>query len=195
MISYEGDLIVIGASAGGVQALQGLLGQISKDVVAPIAIVMHLPSDSTVIPDMVFGKHVQKKVVEVVDKMPIEKDHIYFAPPGYHLLIEKSKSFALSTEEAVNHSCPSIDVFFESAAEAFQRHCLGVILTGANNDGANGLNAIKSFDGTTIVQDPKEAEASMMPRSAINKVGGPDFVGTLAEIAQFLNFKISEGKV
>lgn len=176
--------IFIGASAGGVTATQTLLQHL-HDFSIPLVIVQHLPSDALIEPDLVFGAHSNLEVVEAEDKAPIQKKHVYFAPPGYHLLIEKDFSFSLSQDAPVQFARPSIDVLFESAAEAYGNSACGVLLTGANADGASGLQSIYAHGGYTMVQDPKSAEVSTMPLAALELIR-PNFVGDVDALARHL---------
>lgn len=178
--------VVIGVSAGGLQALSELVPALSDDFPAPVIIVQHLSQDS----ENYLVTHLNKRsflaVVEVEDKMMVQPGYVYVAPAGYHLLIEPDKSFALSTEERINYSRPSIDVCFESAARVYFEGLAGVLLTGANADGTKGLEQIKKMGGIAIVQDPATAEVDVMPRSAIEHVA-VDHVLNLQDIAMLLN--------
>lgn len=185
------DIIAIGTSAGGVAAVQQLLSAL-VDFKIPIVIIQHLPVDSNIDPELVFCNHTKLQVNEAKDKMDVKLENIYFAPPAYHLLAEKDQSFSLTQDQPVNHSRPSIDVFFESMALAYGEKCCGIVLTGANADGANGLKDIKESGGLTIVQNPETAEIPYMPQSALNKVD-PDYMGNIAGISDYLN-KLNEGK-
>lgn len=178
--------VFIGTSAGGVTALQTLFTALDEKFALPIVVVQHLPSDAQVDPALVFGRIANREILEACDKMPVEHGHIYFAPPGYHLLLERDFSFSLSQDEPVQFSRPSIDVLFQSAANVYGRAACGVILTGANADGADGLRAIQEAGGLTIVQDPVNADVSLMPSSAMAAVK-PNFVGSLCDIAKFLS--------
>lgn len=180
------SLIVIGASAGGISALRRLLDYLPQSLKCPIAVVQHLPANSSVSPSLIFPNPAESQAVEALDKMEIESHHIYFAPPGYHLLVERDGTFALSQDDPVNFSRPSIDVLFESAAEAYGSRTCGVLLTGANADGAVGLKAIAEKGGYTIVQDPEEAEIKTMPEAALSLIK-PSFVAPLREISNKLN--------
>lgn len=176
-------VIVIGASAGGVEALQFLLQGLPESLHLPIVIVMHLPEHS----DIHFGKVISApgyQVREAKDKMPIEEKTISFAPPGYHLLIEKNRTFSLTQDEPVHFSRPSIDVLFESAALVYRKNAIGILLTGANDDGAAGLKRIHDLGGQTIVQDPRSAHVRIMPEAALS-LFKPDWVLSLAQIQRF----------
>jgi two-component system chemotaxis response regulator CheB len=161
------ELIVIGTSWGGLDALRRLLANVPDEVDVPIAIAQHRSPESL---GGAFETNVQRAVArrvrEVDDKDAIERGRIYVAPPDYHLLVERG-SFALSTDERVQFARPSIDVLFESAADAYGAGVIGVVLTGANDDGAAGLRRIADRGGTAIVQDPATAERRAMPDAAI----------------------------
>jgi two-component system chemotaxis response regulator CheB len=177
--------IFIGASAGGVLAVQKILQDLPKLFTPAIVVAQHLPADSVINHELAYGRYSSLKLVEAVDKMPIDGGHVYFAPPAYHLLIERDRTFSLSQDEPVNFARPSIDVLFESAAWALGPNSCGVLLTGANSDGARGLLKIKEVGGATIVQDPSDAEISTMPKSAI-ELFKPSFVLNLAAISKKL---------
>jgi len=161
------ELIVIGTSWGGLEALQRLLENLPDELEVPIAIAQHRGPDS---PDRglerILQRGTSRSIREVDDKEPIERSRIYLAPPDYHLLVERG-SFALSTEERVRYARPSIDVLFESAADAYGEDVIGVVLTGANEDGAAGLRRIVDRGGIAIVQDPDTAARRTMPDAAL----------------------------
>lgn len=150
-----------------------------------VIIVQHLgpQSDNTWI--KILDNKSQVTVKEAEEKEAIEKGTAYIAPPNYHLLVEKDKTFTLTIDERVNFARPSINVLFETAAEAYKEKLIGIILTGSNDDGANGLQKVKAFGGLTIVQDPATADSAYMPQSAMNKVA-VDHVLSLKEIADLL---------
>lgn len=124
-------------------------------------------------------------IKEADEKEKIEQGNVYIAPPNYHLLIEKNKSFSLTIDERVNFARPSIDVLFESAAEAYKSKLIGVVLTGSNSDGTNGIRRIQECGGLTIVQNPQTAESAYMPASAIAAIK-PDYILSLGEIVELL---------
>lgn len=179
------DMIVIGVSAGGLQALSTILPHLPCDFVTPIMIVQHISKDA----DSYLVKYLNDlctlPVIEPYDKLTIQSGTIYIAPPGYHMLVEDKNTIALSIFPKVNYSQPSIDVLFESAADVFKNKLLGVILTGANSDGAKGVKRIKSHGGFVIVQSPKTSEAKIMPSEAIKAVK-VDKILDLEEIGPFL---------
>lgn len=159
--------VVIGASAGGVQALLQILPSLPASYPLPVLIVVHVPPDRDNALVSLFQARCQIQVREAEDKEPILPGLVYFAPSDYHLLVEKDGTLSLSSDELVNHSRPSIDVLLESAADAFGSELVGVILTGANDDGARGLQAVVESGGVAIVEDPAEAYASAMPAASL----------------------------
>ncbi|MCC7416988.1 MAG: chemotaxis protein CheB [Acidobacteria bacterium] len=160
------DAIVVGGSAGAFTVLSSLLPALGPAPRVPVLVVLHLPPDRPSAAAAALGGRGQR-VKEAEDKERIEAGVIYFAPPGYHLLVEPDRSLALAFDEPVHHSRPSIDVLFESAADAFGEGLLGVILSGANEDGAAGLGAISARGGLTVVQRPDTAEHPFMPAAAL----------------------------
>jgi two-component system chemotaxis response regulator CheB len=132
------EAIVIGASAGGVEALFNILGPLREGFVLPIIVVLHLPDERRSQLAEVFARRVALPVLEALDKTPVEPGTLYFAAPGYHLSVEQDRSFSLSQEDRVHHSRPAIDYLFESAADAYGPTLAAVLLTGANQDGARG---------------------------------------------------------
>lgn len=161
------DAIVIGVSAGGLEALSTLLAGFPSGFGLPIIVVQHLPEGTPSQLAEIFQRRLALKVYEANDKMEIEYGSLYFAPPGYHLLIEPDRYFALSVDPRLHYSRPSIDMLFESAADAWGASLAGVLLTGANADGAAGLHMIAQAGGLTFVQDPDEAQVDVMPRAAL----------------------------
>lgn len=161
------EAAVLGVSAGGLQALMKIIPALPAAFPLPIAIVQHLGARSDAYLAELLNRHSAIAVKEAEDKETLSPGTAYLAPAGYHLLIEPDKSFSLSVDDKVNFSRPSIDLLFESAADAFGETLIGVVLTGANSDGAMGLKAIKRRGGLAVVQNPKTADASFMPRAAI----------------------------
>ncbi|MGV0027532.1 chemotaxis protein CheB [Phormidesmis priestleyi] len=159
-------LVVIGTSLGGLSALKKVIPEIPESFTVPIAIVQHRHHDSDHSLSQLLQRYSSLPICDVEDKEEILPGQIYIAPADYHLLIEPGH-FALSTDEPVSFARPSIDVLFESAAEVYRHRVIGVLLTGANQDGAQGLATIKVQGGFTIVQDPATAESPIMPESAI----------------------------
>ena len=177
--------IVIGSSTGGFYALKKIITSLPEGFSIPILIAQHISPNSDNFMAKYFDGLSHVLVKEADEKEPVLPGVVYIAPPNYHLLVEEDFTLTLSTEEKRNYARPSVDVLFESAAYAFGNKLIGVVLTGANQDGAKGLLTIKNFGGITIVQDPKEAEAYVMPQSAL-ETANPDFVLSLSEIAQKL---------
>lgn len=177
--------IVIGVSAGGLNALKTILPALPKNFSLPIIIVQHLGAQSDNIWITILGSSLSLKIKEADEKEKIESGTIYIAPATYHLLIERDHTFSLLIDERVNYAIPAIDVLFESAADAYGDALIGVVLTGANNDGSMGLKKIKGNGGIAIVQDPHTATASYMPASAIATLK-PDYIEPLEKIADLL---------
>ncbi|HCV75753.1 chemotaxis protein CheB [Pseudomonas oryzihabitans] len=168
-------LIVIGASAGGLQVLLRLLSTLPASYSLPLAVVLHLPDDRTSRLAELFQARLALRVREAEDKDAILPGTLYFAPPGYHLLVEDDFTLSLSRDEPVQFSRPSIDVLFESATDALGEQVCGILLTGANHDGASGLHALAQNGGVTVVQSPQSAEVPTMPEAALKRLH-PDFV-------------------
>ncbi len=176
------DAIVIGTSAGGIEALSVLLPALPARLRASIFIVIHLPRERPSLLVDIFASKCALTVREAQDKEPVQPGTVYFAPPNYHLLLDKGPQLALSVDEPVNFSRPSIDVLFESAVDVYGKRLLGVILTGGNEDGASGLEAVRRVSGITVVQQPESAQVPFMPTSALKR-NPADFVLSLPQIA------------
>jgi two-component system, chemotaxis family, protein-glutamate methylesterase/glutaminase len=177
-------IVVIGASVGGLSAIKIVLQNLPVDLASPIIVVQHRHPDSRDKLRDILQEDTSLKVREVEDKDEILPGYVYLAPADYHLLVE-SGLFALSTDEPVSYARPSIDVLFESAADIYGKQVIGVILTGANEDGVQGLKMVKLHFGFAIVQEPTTAECSVMPQAAINAVA-VDWILPLEEIAKKL---------
>jgi two-component system, chemotaxis family, protein-glutamate methylesterase/glutaminase len=152
---------------GGMTALETILGSLSKDFPVPIVVVQHRYRTSDGSLPAFFRRHTELAVVDALDKQWIAPGHVYLAPADYHLLVDPEGELSLSVDERVEYSRPSIDVLFESAADAFASGVIGVVLTGANADGAHGAKRIKQRGGFVLVQDPETAESPAMPRAAL----------------------------
>jgi len=162
------EAVVIGGSAGSIEVLISLLGNLPPDYPLPIIVAIHLhPSDQG---DLVRQMDAQTsiRVKEAREKHHIEPRNVYTAPADYHLLVEHDKTFALTVDDRVNYARPSIDVLFESAAFVYGKQLTGILLSGANSDGAQGLAVIKQSGGLTVVQAPDTAQCPVMPQAAIN---------------------------
>ncbi|HJN05902.1 MAG TPA: chemotaxis protein CheB [Bacteroidales bacterium] len=179
------NAVVIGASAGGFYAFRKLIPKMPKDFSMPILIVQHTSPTSDNYLAQFLNKLSKLNVKEVDEKEEIKSGYVYIAPPNYHLLIEEDHTLSLSTEEKKNYSRPSIDILFETAAIAYGKSLIGIILTGANDDGAEGLLAIQKAGGFCIVQKPDDAEVDTMPIAAIEQAK-PNKILKLDEIAKFL---------
>jgi two-component system chemotaxis response regulator CheB len=181
--------IVIGTSYGGLEALNLILPSLEKGFPLPIIIVLHIGEHN----NTTFISHMNAacalEIKEAESNEPISPSVVYFAPPNYHLQVENDFTLSLSIAEKLNFSRPSIDVLFESAAWVYTKNLIGVILTGANSDGAIGLKTIKDLGGTTIVQNPDSAISPVMPRAALKaskpdiKLNLEDITGKLIELA------------
>ncbi|MFN7137815.1 MAG: chemotaxis protein CheB [Limisphaerales bacterium] len=179
------EAIVIGASAGAVMALSRILPSLQPGFHLPVFVVVHQPADKTSSIADFFRMKCALPVKEAEDKEPIAPGTIYFAPPDYHLLVEKNHLLSLSSDELVNFSRPSIDVLFESAADSFADRVVGIVLTGASADGARGLRAICERGGIGLVESPELAEVSVMPAAAAAACSTARKL-SLDEIASFL---------
>lgn len=184
--------IVIGSSAGGLQALSYLLEGIPENFNLPIVIVQHRSrSEREILEEVLQGK-CKLKIKQADEKERVTGNTVYIAPPDYHLLIEQDETFSLSADGRVNHSRPSIDVLFESASQVYKDKLIGIILTGANDDGANGIRSIHQHKGFTIAQNPGESLHSAMPVAAI-RTGAVKKILLLKEIREFLQ-QLVKGK-
>src|ERR1700761_9538107 len=185
-MSGEGiEAIVIGASAGAIQALSRILPALPEKYPFPVLVVVHMPADRSDLLASLFQAKCRMEVKEAEDKEPIRPGSVYFGPSDYHLLVEADRTVSLSSDEPVLYSRPSIDVLFESAADAYGERLVGVILTGANEDGADGLRTIHAAGGIALVENPAEAFASAMPSAALARC--PEArSASLDEIAAYL---------
>ena len=182
-MNYE--LVVIGASWGGLRAVKEVLDGLGDASPVPIVVAQHRGPGAGERLAQLLQRSTGLTVREAEDKDRLTPGSVYLAPPDYHTLIESDGTLALSTEGHVRHARPSIDVLFRSAAEAYRERCVGVVLTGANDDGAEGLARIKELGGVAVVQDPRTAERREMPAAAIEATHA-DIVLPLEEIGLFL---------
>ena len=166
------ELVVIGGSAGSLGALERLLPALPDDFVVPIVVVVHVPQHRPSGLATALARHTVRPVVEADDKMPLAPGHVFVAPADYHLLIEAGArpALAVSADAPLNYSIPSIDVLFESAAVACGPRVAAIVLSGANEDGARGLEAVVVAGGTGFVQSPTDAECPAMPLAALARV-------------------------
>lgn len=179
------DMVVIGGSAGGVDALIQLLPALPQVFGPSVVCILHVPGDRESRLAELFDARLALPVREARDKEEIAPGTVYFAGAGYHLSVERDRSFSLSCEEPVHFARPAIDVLMESAADVYGPALAGILLTGANHDGAEGMARIRACGGLTVVQDPKEAQAAIMPEQAIRR-GPPDLVLPLQDIRTLL---------
>jgi len=180
------DAIVIGASAGGVEAIAALLPALSPQLQAAVFIVIHQPRERPSLLVDILKDRCVLPVQEAQDKEMVQRGRVYVAPPDYHLLLDTGPQLALSVDEPVEYSRPSIDVLFESAADLYAERLLGIILTGGNQDGAAGLAAVHREGGTTIVQSPEDAQIPHMPEAALKRHPA-DYVLPLEQMTRLLH--------
>lgn len=179
-------IVLIGGSAGSLHVILDILAHLRADLDIPVVIVLHRKNDSDSSLSQLMGFRTGLPVKEADDKEPILPGSVYLAPADYHLLIETNKTFSLDDSEKVNFSRPSIDVTFETAAEAYGAGVTGILLSGANADGTDGLSIIKSFKGTIVVQDPLTAQVPYMPQQAIDAMP-IDQILDVAQISDYIN--------
>ena len=179
------EAVVIGASAGGVEALGALLPALPAGFGLPVFCILHMPADRDSRLAELFAERLPLPVKEAADKEPIAPGTVYFAGSGYHLSVEQDFTFSLSCEPPVHFARPAIDVLMESAADAYGPGLAGILLTGANHDGAAGMAAIHANGGLTVVQDPDDAQVATMPQSAIDRFS-PHLILPLAGIGALL---------
>lgn len=179
----ELSVIVIGGSAGALDVMLELGGALPDALTAPIVIVLHLQaSQPSLVPELL-ARACRRPVREVEDKLALLPYTVYVAPPNYHVLIERGATLALSVDPPVHFSRPSIDVLFDSAADSFGAGVLGVVLSGANEDGASGLARIRRAGGTAVIQDPATAMYPTMPAAAVAAVDGNARVLSIADLS------------
>lgn len=176
--------LVIGASLGGMQVIRSLLLALPADYALPVIVVQHVSDSSKGALADFLDRQCRIRVKEAEEKEPIRAATVYLAPANYHLLVERDRSFTLTVDERVNYARPAIDVLFETAADCYRAGLVGVLLTGANADGARGLQHIRERGGLAVVQDPLTAESPVMPRAGIHlaqpqQVLGPEGIERL----------------
>ena len=169
--------VAVGASAGGVEALQTLLDGLPLDFGAVLLVVLHLPPERPSTVAGLLGRHCPLPVAEALDKQPLQPGTVVIAPPDYHLLVEPDCTVALSVDAPVMYSRPSIDLLFESASLAYGARLLAIVLTGASRDGAHGAAAVRARGGLVWVQDPREALVATMPEAALQRVDADAVLG------------------
>ena len=189
----EINVIVIGTSSGGVEALCEILPSFKNNSGLSCAVVIHLPPKSKNLIPSLIGPDSEFQIKEAESGEKILPHTIYIAPSDYHLCLEPNGTLSLSNEEPIHFSRPAIDMLFESAAYAYNKALLGILLTGSSSDGAQGLKTIKDLGGVTIVQDPKECLFPTMPQAAIN-IFEPDYVLSIKEISNFISNIARKGR-
>ncbi|WP_207425571.1 chemotaxis protein CheB [Pedobacter sp. SYSU D00535] len=180
------EAVVIGGSAGSLNVILNTLPLLTRQLKLSIIIVLHRKSSYDSSLANLLGGKTTLPVKEADEKEPILPGKIYLAPADYHLLIEKDKTFSLDYSEKIHYSRPSLDATFQTAAEVYRSGLAGLLLSGANSDGAEGLRSVKANGGLTAIQDPEDAEVSYMPDQALSKMK-PDYLLSAKEIAGFLN--------
>jgi two-component system chemotaxis response regulator CheB len=180
------EAVVAGCSAGGLKALNVLLPSLDAQLAVPVIIVAHTGSEDIGTLCDLLARVSSLPVQEAQERHLPRPGCVYLAPTGYHLYLEQDGRFALSIDAKVCHVRPSIDVLFESAADAYGPRLIGVVMTGANEDGAAGMRAIRRRDGIAIVQEPQEAEVSTMPAAALAQAGA-DYCVPLSGIGPLIN--------
>lgn len=187
------SLLLIGTSAGGIEALKHIINKLPNPFPIPIIVVQHLSSKFESYLPLILENISGIPCKEVEDKDRLMENTIYVAPPNYHVLVEKNFTLSLSTEKRVSYARPSIDVTFETAADAYKNELVGILLTGANSDGAKGMEMIHTYGGLTVIQDPETAYAKEMPLSAL-RLFQPDYCLDIREIRQLI-LEITEREV
>lgn len=186
------ELIVIGGSAGSLQVIMEMIKNLDENLSFPVLLVVHRKAHSTSILPTLLQQFTPIKVIEIEDKTEIRKNEIYIVPADYHLLFENKNTVSLDSSEKMNYSRPSIDVTFKSAAEIFGENVIGVLLSGANADGVEGLKYIKKNEGKVWIQNPESAEVDYMPKQAVDKVDY-DLLIEPKDLAEYIN-KLSKNK-
>ncbi len=184
-LSDKYDVILIGGSSGSLISVLEILGSFESPFEMSFIVVLHQLKEKSTLLKYIISNKTKIETIEPLDKEVLQKNKIYIAPPDYHLMVEKDKTFSYSSDEPVNFSRPSIDVLFETAAYVFKEKAVAILLSGANSDGSEGLKKIKANGGLTIVQDPKTAEYPYMPRAAVSSMN-VNYVLSVDEIKHFL---------
>lgn len=185
------DAVVVGCSAGGLEALREILHDLPADFPVPVIVAAHHTADGDLLMADILDRDSPLRVLGAEEKQKAAAGHVYLAPGGYHLLVEADGTFSLSVDPKVCNCRPAIDVLFETAADAYGERLIGVLLTGANGDGTHGLLAIRNAGGQTVVQDPATAAVATMPQAAID-AGVAGLVLALRGIAPFLRAIVGE---
>lgn len=179
------NIIIIGGSAGSYALISKLLEQLPSYFDTAICIVLHRNQQYETQIEKSLARKLNKIIIPAIDKLDICKNHVYFAPAGYHLLIEPNRTFSLDCSEQINYSRPSIDVLFETAAQIYKENCTAFLLSGANEDGAKGLRLIENFGGRVIIQDPEQASICTMPLAGKRETLNPEIWSDFDIISYF----------
>ncbi|TXF78979.1 chemotaxis protein CheB [Chryseobacterium sp.] len=180
------EALVIGGSAGSLDVLLKVLPGLDPSLAFPIILILHRKSGKDSILTNLLASKTRLKVKEIDEKEKATPGTLYIAPPNYHLLMENDQTFSLDASEKVNFSRPSIDVAFESAAEVYKEHLVGLLLSGANSDGTIGLQCVKEYGGRAIIQNPESAVAGYMPEYALEHAAIDDVLNP-EEMADYIN--------
>lgn len=180
------ELIVIGGSAGSLQVILEMIKNLKNELAFPILLIVHRKANSTSILPVLLQQFAAMEVIEIEDKTEIQNNKLYIVPADYHLLFENKKIMSLDSSEKMNYSRPSIDVTFKSAAEIYGENLIGILLSGANADGVEGLGYIKKNQGKVWVQDPETAEVDYMPKHAVDEIKY-DLIITPENLANYIN--------
>lgn len=185
------EIILIGGSAGAFPIISKLLENLPDNFETAICIVIHRNKDFQTNIEKNLSLKLKRNIRSVTDKMPICQNFVYFAPAGYHLIIEPNYTFSLDISEYVHYSRPSIDVLFETAAQVYKDKCTAILLSGANSDGANGIKAVEDFNGKIYIQDPDKAFINTMPAAGKKLTRNPTILSVDEIIAYFKQLKLS----
>ncbi|MGD1317863.1 chemotaxis protein CheB [Chryseobacterium sp. 2R14A] len=180
------EMVVIGGSAGSLQVILEMIKNLKENLRFPIVLVLHRKAHSTNILQTLLQQFISAEVVEIDDKSEIENGKLYIVPADYHLLFENKKTMSLDSSEKMNYSRPSIDVTFRSAAEVFGENLVGILLSGANADGVEGLYHIKKNNGKVWIQDPETAEVNFMPKQAVEEIDYDQIIKP-EDLANYIN--------
>jgi len=186
-MAIASEIIIVGGSAGSYTLIAALLEELPVYFEAAICIVLHRNRHYDTNIEKSLSLKLNKNVLPIIDKMDICKNHIYFAPAGYHLLVEPNNTFSLDCSEQINYSRPSIDVLFETAAQIYGNKCTSFLFSGANSDGAKGLRTVEEHGGVIIIQDPLQAIIRTMPIAGIKETQNPKIWNDSEIISFFKN--------
>lgn len=187
MVESASEIILIGGSAGSYALIADLLESLPVNFEAAICIVLHRNKQYDTQIEKSLSRRLLRNISPAIDKMDICKNYVYFAPAGYHLMVEPNCTFSLDGSEHINYSRPSIDVLFETAAQIYRERCTAFLLSGANSDGARGLSVVEDFGGKIIIQNPESAPISTMPLAGIKETQNPNIWDDAQIVSFFKN--------